>query len=131
MARAVFTHADGSPYNDLPEERYHFPQTYLRAVERSVGDWIVYYEPRRIEAGSERAGGRQAYFAAARVSRVERDWAREGHFYAYVRDYLAFPGAVPFRAGAAQSARVLSVALIAPLRSLVAHGGAKSDRRER
>ncbi len=99
MARAVFTHADGSIYDDLPEARYHFPQTYLRAVEAALGDWIVYYEPRRVEAGSERTGGRQAYFAAARLRRIERDFRREGHFYAHVSDYIAFPNPVPFREG--------------------------------
>ena len=95
--RRVFTHADGSIYDDLPEARYHFPQTYLRAVEASLGDWIVYYEPRRIEAGSEKTGGRQAYFATARLRRIEQDFSREGHFYGIVSDYVAFPYAVPFR----------------------------------
>ncbi len=99
MANAVFTHADGSIYDDLPEARYHFPQTYLRAVESAVGDWIVYYEPRRITAASEKTGGRQAYFAAARVVSVERDFSREGHFFAFVSDYIAFPNAVPFHEG--------------------------------
>ncbi len=99
MARAVFTHADGSSYDDWPEVRYHFPQTYLRAVGVAVGDWIIYYEPRRVEAGSERAGGRQAYFATAKLRRIERDRRRENHFYAYVSDYAAFPEPVPFRAG--------------------------------
>ncbi len=100
MAKAVFTHADGSVYDDLPEVRYHFPQTYLRAAEAAVGDWIVYYEPRRVQAGSERTGGRQAYFATARLDRIERDPAREGHFYARIGNYLAFPNPVPFRTGA-------------------------------
>lgn len=96
---AVFTHADGSIYDDLPEAHYHFPQTYLRAVEAALGDWIVYYEPRRVQAGSDRMGGRQAYFATARVEKIERDFSRDGHFYARMRDYSAFPNAVPFRVG--------------------------------
>ncbi len=99
MTHAVFTHADGSIYDDLPEDRYHFPQTYLRAVEAAVGDWIVYYEPRRILAGSDKAGGRQAYFATARVERIERDFSVEGRFYARMGEYLAFPNPVPFRQG--------------------------------
>lgn len=99
MANAVLTHADGSIYDDLPEARYHFPQTYLRAAEDALGDWIVYYEPRRVAAGSERAGGRQAYFATARLSKIERDPAREDHYYARISDYLAFPNPVPFREG--------------------------------
>ncbi len=97
MGKAIFTHADGSIYDDLPEERYHFPRTYLNAVERAVGDWVVYYEPRRVEAGSERTGGRQAYFAVARVMAVEPDRERPDHFYARMADYLAFPETVPFR----------------------------------
>lgn len=99
MANAVFTHADGSIYDDLPEAQYHFPQTYLRQVEAAVGDWIVYYEPRRIAAGSDKTGGRQAYFATAKVGRIDRDFGREGHFYARLCDYIAFPNAVPFRVG--------------------------------
>lgn len=99
MVKAVFTHADGSRYDDLPEAHYHFPQTYLRAVEAALGDWIVYYEPRRVAAGSEKTGGRQAYFATARLRRIERDFSREGHYYAHVSDYIAFPNPVPFRSG--------------------------------
>jgi putative restriction endonuclease len=45
MTKAVLTHKPGSIYDDLPEERYHFPATYLRQVEAAVGDFIVYYEP--------------------------------------------------------------------------------------
>ena len=48
MAKAVLTHKAGSIYDDAPEERYHFPRIYLRQVEAAVGDWIVYYEPRRL-----------------------------------------------------------------------------------
>lgn len=98
MAKAIFTHADGSIYDDLPEVRYHFPRTYLNVVERAVGDWIVYYEPRRVAAGSERTGGRQAYFAVARVTRIDADPARPDHFYARMADYLPFPSPPPFRA---------------------------------
>ena len=97
MAKAVFTHADGSIYDDLPEQRYHFPQTYLRAAQAALGDWIVYYEPRRVEAGSDRTGGRQAYFATAKLNKIEQDIAHEGYFYGLISDYLAFPLSVPFR----------------------------------
>jgi len=59
LAKAVFTTAVGSIYDDLPEYRYHFPRTYLRQVEAAVGDWIVYYEPRRTK-GPASSSGRQA-----------------------------------------------------------------------
>ena len=34
--KAVFTHKPASIYDDKPEERYHFPETYLRAAEAAV-----------------------------------------------------------------------------------------------
>jgi len=67
MAKAVFTTKVKPAYDDLPEFRYHFPRTYLRQAEAAVGDWIVYYEPRRTSADSSSHGGRQAYFVTARV----------------------------------------------------------------
>ncbi len=95
--KAVFTTKIDPAYDDLPEQRYHFPRTYLRQAEAAMGDWIVYYEPRR--PGASGAGGRQAYFAAARVERIRRDPARDEHFYADVADYLEFDRPVPFREG--------------------------------
>jgi putative restriction endonuclease len=64
-----------------------------------MGDWIVYYEPRRASSDLSSRGGRQAYFATARVERIDRDLQREEHFYAYVSDYLEFDRPVPFKDG--------------------------------
>jgi putative restriction endonuclease len=97
--KGVFTTQVDPTYDDLPEQRYHFPRTYLRQAEAAIGDWIVYYEPRRQSAGATVARGRQAYFAAARVMRVRPDPATEDHFYADVADYLEFDRPVPFREG--------------------------------
>lgn len=97
MAKGVFTTRITPAYDDVPEERYHFPRTYLRQVEAVLGDWIVYYEPRRAGAGAT-TGGRQAYFATARVTRLIEDPANAEHYYAHVSDYLTFSRAVPFRA---------------------------------
>lgn len=99
MTKAVFTTKVEPSYDDLPEQRYHFPRTYLRQVEAAVGDWIVYYEPRRTTSDIGSRGGRQAYFATARVQEIERDTARDDHFYAYISDYLEFDRAVRFRDG--------------------------------
>jgi hypothetical protein len=41
MAKAVLVTKIGSIYDDLPEERYHFPRQYLGRMEASVGDWIT------------------------------------------------------------------------------------------
>src|SRR3546814_1463529 len=63
MVKAVFTTKVSPVYNDLPERHYHFPKTYLKQVEAAVGDWIVYYEPRRTTGDVSSSGGRQTYFA--------------------------------------------------------------------
>jgi putative restriction endonuclease len=99
MAKAVFTSKVEPSYDDLPEQRYHFPRTYLRQVEAAVEDWIVYYEPRRASSDLASRGGRQAYFATARVQKISPDSAREDHFYAYVTDYLEFDRPIPFKDG--------------------------------
>lgn len=96
LAKAVFTTKVSPAYDDLPETRYHFPRTYLRQAEQAVGDWIIYYEPRRPSADLMKTGGRQAYFATARVDRVVPDTTRAEHFYAEVSCYLEFTRPVPF-----------------------------------
>ncbi len=99
MAKAVFTAKVFSSYDDLPEERYHFPRTYLGAAREAVGDWIVYYEPRRVSTDLSSSGGRQSYFATARVKSVRPDPNQPNHYYAFVSDYLEFDRPVPFREG--------------------------------
>jgi putative restriction endonuclease len=99
MPKAIFTTKADPTYDDLPEERYHFPRTYLRQVEAARGDWIVYYEPRRRSDDLSSRGGRQSYFATARVDRIEADPGRPDHFYAFVSAFLEFDRPVPFREG--------------------------------
>ena len=99
MAKAIFTTKADPTYDDLPEDRYHFPRTYLRQVEAVRGDWIVYYEPRRPSGNLSSRGGRQAYFATARVDRIESDPVRPDHFYAFVSEFLEFDRPVPFKEG--------------------------------
>lgn len=91
MAKAVFITRVDPDYDDLPEARYHFPKTYLKAAQESVGDWILYYEPRR-------NGGRQVYFATAKIQGIDPDPDQKDHFYARVSYYLEFPAPVPFEA---------------------------------
>lgn len=92
MAKGIFMSGVNPEYDDLPEVRYHFPKRYLRLAEECVGDWILYYEPRK-------DGGRMCYYATARVQRIERDPVKADHYYAYVSDYLEFPHPVPYREG--------------------------------
>lgn len=90
--KAVFTYSENSKYDDLPEERYHFPKQYLRTVLATQGDWIVYYRP-----GRDGGADVRRYFAVARVTSVVPDESLPGHHYAYLRDYLELTGPVPYR----------------------------------
>ncbi len=107
LSKGVFATKVEPDYEDLPEERYHFPRTYLRQVEAVVGDWIVYYEPRRMSGRADGRGGRQAYFATARVTHIDRDPHREDRFFAYMSDFLEFDHPVPFREGSHYYERAL------------------------
>ena len=99
MTKVILMTKPAAAYDDLPEERYHFPRTYLRQVESAVGDWCIYYEPRRRTADVLSSGGRQSYFAAARITRIEADPRDNEKFYALMADYLEFDHAVPFKTG--------------------------------
>lgn len=99
MTKAVLTTKVDPTYDDLPEARYHFPQTYLRQVEAARGDWVVYYEPRRASGDPSSRGGRQAYFATARITSIIPDPTTPDHFYALIDSYLDFARPVPFREG--------------------------------
>lgn len=92
MAHAVFTIKSGSGYDDVSEERYHFPSQYLTRANQAVGDMIVYYEPRR-------SNGRSSYIATACVDEIVPDPVVPGHYYAKVSGYLTFDTPVPFRLG--------------------------------
>ncbi|TXN23091.1 restriction endonuclease, partial [Methylobacterium sp. WL9] len=91
MALGVFIHRPDSVYDDSPAERYQFPQQYLTRVQACLGDWIVYYEPRKIT-------GTRGYFAIARVQDVIPDPSGAGMFVAVIEpgSYLDFARPVPF-----------------------------------
>jgi putative restriction endonuclease len=99
MTKAVFTTKVTPSYNDLPEVRYHFPSRYLGQVRQTIGDHIVYYEPRRSSVELSSFGGRQSYFGVARVTAVVEDTQLADHYYALVDDYLDFDQPVPFSEG--------------------------------
>lgn len=91
MGFGVFIHRSDSIYDDSPAEQYQFPSQYLRRVEACVGDWIVYYEPRKI---AETRG----YFAIAKVRQVISDTGAVGMYLALIEagSYLDFANPVPF-----------------------------------
>lgn len=91
MSFAVFLHRSDSIYDDSPAERYQFPLPYLRRVEASVGDWIVYLEPSKVKET-------RGYFAVAKVREVLPDPGTQGMFLALIEPgtYLDFANPVPF-----------------------------------
>jgi putative restriction endonuclease len=91
MALGVFIHRPDSIYDDLPAERYQFPRQYLGRVQACLGDWILYYEPRKLP-------GTRGYFAVARVQEVIPDPSAPGMFVAVIEpgSYLDFARPVPF-----------------------------------
>jgi putative restriction endonuclease len=99
MAKAIFTTRVSPSYDDRPEDYYHFPRMYLNQVRAAVGDQIIYYEPRRVDSSISSRGGRQAYFASARVDGIREDANTPDHFYADISNFLPFSRAVPFREG--------------------------------
>jgi putative restriction endonuclease len=91
MGFGVFVHRSDSIYDDSPAERYQFPSQYLSRVEACVGDWIIYYEPRKVVAT-------RGYFAVAKIQRVIPDPAADGMYLALIesKSYLDFANPVPF-----------------------------------
>ena len=66
MALGVFIHRHDSIYDDSPAERYQFPRQYLKRVQACIGEWVIYYEPRKI-------AGTRGYFAIARIQKIVPD----------------------------------------------------------
>lgn len=90
MARGIFLHRPDSIYNDLPAEHYQFPRQYLSRASQFVGDWIIYYEPRK--------GGGKGYYAIARVQQIVEDPTSPSMYLALIEpgSYLDFERPVPF-----------------------------------
>ncbi len=92
MAHGVFIHRPDSIYDDVPSERYQFPPQYLKRAQTFVGDWIVYYEPRKVAAT-------RGYFAVAKVQDIIPDPTIPKMFLAIIEpgSYLDFGSPVPLR----------------------------------
>ncbi len=91
MGYGVFIHRSDSIYADSPAEQYQFPHQYLKRVESCVGDWIVYYEPRKVPFT-------RGYFGIAKVENVVPDPSASKMFLAMMAggSYLDFANPVPF-----------------------------------
>jgi putative restriction endonuclease len=91
MGKGVFIHRSDSIYDDSPAERYQFPPQYLGRVSACIGDWIIYYEPRKIQ-------DTRGYFATANVAQVVPDPKAPDMYLALIEPgtYLDFINPVPF-----------------------------------
>ncbi len=91
MGFGIFIHRADSIYDDSPAERYQFPSQYLRRAEACVGDWIIYYEPRKVTES-------RGYFAVAKVQQIIPDPGAPGMYIAVIEpgSYLDFINPVPF-----------------------------------
>jgi putative restriction endonuclease len=91
MGKGIFIHRSDSIYDDSPAERYQFPHQYLGRVSACVGDWIIYYEPSKIQ-------GTRGYFAVAKVAQVVPDPKAKDMYLALIErgTYLDFVNPVPF-----------------------------------
>ena len=91
MALGVFIHRHDSIYDDSPAERYQFPRQYLSRVQACIGEWVIYYEPRKI---AETRG----YFAIARIQKIVPDPSAADMFLAIIEpgSYLDFARPVAF-----------------------------------
>jgi putative restriction endonuclease len=77
MTRGVLLHRQDSIYDDEPERQYQFPAQYLSRASQFVGDWILYYEPRRGPTG-------KGYYAIAKVERIIPDPSAQGMYLALI-----------------------------------------------
>jgi putative restriction endonuclease len=91
MGFGVFVHRSDSIYEDSPAEQYQFPRQYLQRAQASIGDWIIYYEPRKV-------AGTRGYFAIAKVHRIIPDPSLSDMYVALIEpgSYLDFANPVPF-----------------------------------
>lgn len=91
MTFGIFIHRQDSIYDDSPAERYQFPSQYLGRVRACIGDWIIYYEPRKVPAT-------KGYFAVAKVEQVIPDPKAPSMYLALIEpgSYLDFANPVPF-----------------------------------
>lgn len=96
MGHAVFIHRADSIYDDSPAVQYQFPRQYLGRAQQAVGDWIVYYEPTKVDAS-------RGYFAVAKVRQIIPDPKADGMYLALIApdSFLEFPNLVPFKANGA------------------------------
>ena len=49
MGHCVFMLRPDSVYDDIPSKQYQFPKQYLERARGSIGDWVLYLEPVKVQ----------------------------------------------------------------------------------
>lgn len=90
-SKCVYMIGSHSIYRAEPDRFYQFPQQWLNAAARSIGQWILYQEPRR--------AGPRGYYAAARVEQIVRDPTNSAMYLTLIEpgSFLEFGRDVPFQ----------------------------------
>jgi putative restriction endonuclease len=90
-SKCVFVIGSHSIYADEPDRFYRFPHRWLKPASRSVGQWILYQEPKR--------AGKRGYFGTALVEEIIRDPANPSMYLALMEpgSFLEFGCDVPFQ----------------------------------
>jgi putative restriction endonuclease len=91
MGYGDFIHRADPIYEDSPAFQYQFPSQYYSRAMATVGDWIIYYEPRKVR-------GSRGYYALAKVEAVVPDLTVPNMFLALIApgSFLEFATPVPF-----------------------------------
>ena len=81
-------HRGDSEYNDFIGKFYHFPEKYIKLLEKDNLEF-VYYEPTT-------KGGKGSYFGYGKIKRIFGDKKVKNHYYAEIYNYQPFAEDVPF-----------------------------------
>jgi len=71
VVKVVLVQGSSSVYDDEAGDRHHFPNRYLKRIEKCVGDWAVFFTPVKDTGVSKDARG--AYFATAQLGTITKD----------------------------------------------------------
>ena len=90
-SNCVFVVGSHSKYGDEPDRFYRFGNQWLPPALRSVGQWILYQEPRR--------AGPRGYYAYAKIEQIIRDPLDAAMYLALIEpgSFLEFGRDVPFQ----------------------------------
>jgi putative restriction endonuclease len=88
--KGVLFHKKNSIYNDVKGTYYHFPEQYIKRIEKMINDFFVYYEIIPDIKG-------RYYTGCGMVSQIRPDPKLKGHHYADLINFIDFDRMVPYR----------------------------------